>query len=176
MIKNSQKYSQTFGGELTDETLQRMVKDYQNMEAAGLEREQQFTDQYCINAWLGQLYPELKDPGIYQTMITYTPPEKLTDFYERRAPYLLITVPVLIGLLCTPFTARKWAKKLKKMMALKTEPEPSFLKYIFLSNIDYRIFRSSIRQLSAAPMPSAVVSCSTATPLRSFSISDRFTR
>lgn len=84
MIKDSQEYSQSFGGELTDETLQQMVRNYQDMMAADLDREQQLADRSKIDSWLGQIYPELKDPGIYQTMITYTDPEKLTDFYGRR--------------------------------------------------------------------------------------------
>lgn len=39
MIKDSQEYSLTFGGELTDKALQQMVTDYQNMAAANLDRE-----------------------------------------------------------------------------------------------------------------------------------------
>lgn len=90
MIKESQKYSRTFGGRLTDETLQEMVRGYQEIypaAAAGdrdAERKEGQTDQYIIGAWLSQLYPELRDTGLYQTMITYVDPQKLTGFYERR--------------------------------------------------------------------------------------------
>ena len=39
MINESQEYSLAFGGELTDETLQQLVREYQRMEAAGMEKE-----------------------------------------------------------------------------------------------------------------------------------------
>ena len=88
MIKDSQEYSLTFGGELTDKALQQMVTDYQNMAAANLDREQQLLDRSIIDSWLEQLYPELKDTGTYYTMITYASPEKLTGFYARRTQTL----------------------------------------------------------------------------------------
>ena len=88
MIRDSKEYSRTFGGELTDETLQRMVKEYQDMAAADLDRERQLTDRPKIDSWLEQLYPELRDTGTYYTMITYADPEKLTGFYERRTQAL----------------------------------------------------------------------------------------
>lgn len=84
MIRESQKYALTFGEELTDETLQQLVKDYQRMEAAGMEKELEKTDWKIINSWLAVLYPELRDTGTYQTMISYVTPDKLTGFYERR--------------------------------------------------------------------------------------------
>lgn len=84
MIRDSQKYALTFGEELTDETLQQLVKDYQRMEAAGMEKELEKTDWKIINSWLATLYPELRDAGTYQTMISYITPDKLTGFYERR--------------------------------------------------------------------------------------------
>ena len=84
MIRDSQKYALTFGEELTDETLQQLVKDYQRMEAAGMEKELEKTDWKIINSWLATLYPELRDAGTYQTMISYVTPDKLTGFYERR--------------------------------------------------------------------------------------------
>ena len=84
MIRASQEYALTFGEELTDETLQQLVRDYQRMEAAGLEKELEKTDWKIINSWLGMLYPELHDTGTYQTMISYVNPAKLTGFYERR--------------------------------------------------------------------------------------------
>ena len=84
MIRASQEYGKTFGEDLTDETLQRLVQDYQQMEAAGMEKELENTDWKIINSWLGMLYPELCDPGTYQTMISYVNPDKLTKFVERR--------------------------------------------------------------------------------------------
>jgi len=29
------------------------------------------------------------------------------------SPYLLITIPVMIGLCCTPLTVKKWSRRLK---------------------------------------------------------------
>lgn len=84
VIRDSQEYSLTFGGELNDESLQQIVRDYQSMEAAGMETELEKTDWKIINSWLGVLYPELRDTGNYKTMISYVEPEKLTGFYERR--------------------------------------------------------------------------------------------
>lgn len=83
-IRNSQVYSLEFGGELTDESLQQLVKDYQNIEKNSSEKELEKTDWKIINSWLGMLYPELRDTGNHKTMISYVDPEKLTDFYERR--------------------------------------------------------------------------------------------
>ena len=44
VIKDSQEYALSFGGELTDETLQQIVSDYQQMEADGMEKELEKTD------------------------------------------------------------------------------------------------------------------------------------
>lgn len=84
MIRERQKYASAIGDELTDETLQQLVKDYQRMETAGMEKELEKTDWKIINSWLATLYPELRDTGTYQTMISYVKPDKLTGFYERR--------------------------------------------------------------------------------------------
>lgn len=84
VIKGSQEYARSFGGELTDETLQQLVRDYQRMEAAGMEAELEYADWHIVNSWLGMLYPELKDPNSYKIMMSYVNPDQLTDFYERR--------------------------------------------------------------------------------------------
>lgn len=84
MIRKSQEYSLIFGGELTDQSLQKMVGDYQDIGAAGVDRELEKTDVHIINSWLGTLYPELLDTGSYKTMMNYVELEKLTGFYERR--------------------------------------------------------------------------------------------
>ncbi len=84
VIRDSQKYSLELGGELTDESLQQLVKDYQRMESAGMEKELKKTDIWIINNWLGTLYPELRKAEIYKTMMSYVDTEKLTGFYERR--------------------------------------------------------------------------------------------
>lgn len=84
MIRKSQEYSLMFGGELTDQSLQKMVGDYQDIGAAGVDRELEKTDMHIINSWLGTLYPELLDTESYKTMMNYVELEKLTGFYERR--------------------------------------------------------------------------------------------
>lgn len=84
VVKGSQEYARSFGGELTDETLQELVRDYQRMDAAGMEKELEHTDWHIVNNWLGMLYPELKDPNSYKIMMSYVNPDKLADFYERR--------------------------------------------------------------------------------------------
>lgn len=84
VIRNSQEYSLMFGGKLTDESLQQLVRDYQNMDAAGLEDDLEKTDWITIDNWLETLYPELRNPEDIRIMICYVDPNKLTDFYERR--------------------------------------------------------------------------------------------
>lgn len=83
-IRDRQEHSLKFGGELTDESLQSLVKNYQEIGATGIDRELEKTDGHIINGWLGTLYPELLDAGSYKTMMSYVDPENLTDFYERR--------------------------------------------------------------------------------------------
>ncbi|MCQ5258515.1 ABC transporter permease, partial [Mediterraneibacter faecis] len=39
VIKDSQEYALSFCGELSDETLQQIVRDYQHLEAGGMEEE-----------------------------------------------------------------------------------------------------------------------------------------
>lgn len=84
VIRDSQEYSQGFGGVLTDESLQQMVRDYQSMRLADEDAVLETTDRYLINSWLGSLYPELENADIYKTMMSYVDSEKLTGFYERR--------------------------------------------------------------------------------------------
>lgn len=84
MIRDRQEYSLKFERTLTDKSLRKMVRDYQKMEKSGMEKELEKTDWTIINAWLGILYPELRDTGQNKTMISYVNPKKLTDFYERR--------------------------------------------------------------------------------------------
>lgn len=73
---------------MTDETLQQIVSDYQQMEVDGMEEELEKTDWQIVNSWLGTLYPELRDTSNYKTMISYVDPDKLTGFYERRQQVL----------------------------------------------------------------------------------------
>jgi hypothetical protein len=83
-IRNMQSYASKWSGEVTDETIQQMVTDYQRMAAAGMDAELEKTDWKTINNWLAVLWSELKNPDSYELMISYVEPEKLTGFYERR--------------------------------------------------------------------------------------------
>lgn len=83
-IRERQEYALSFGKELTDETLQELVRDYQSMEGADMEEDIEKTDHRIVNSWLYVLWPELKDTGEYRSMISYVDPEKLTGLYERR--------------------------------------------------------------------------------------------
>lgn len=84
VIKDSQEYALSFGGKLTDETIQQIVRDYQKIEASGMEEQLDKTDWKIVNSMLGMLYPELKDASNYNILISYVDPDKLTGFYERR--------------------------------------------------------------------------------------------
>lgn len=84
MIRECQEYAHSFGGELTDETMQQLVWDYQRMESADMKRAWDLTDWVIIDNWLEVLWPELKESGSYQVNIDYFEPEKLTGIYERR--------------------------------------------------------------------------------------------
>ena len=84
VIRESQAFSERFGGTLTDESLQQMVLEYQRLDAAGREDELERTDWSIINSWLTSLWPELRDPNRYELMISYVDAGKLTELYERR--------------------------------------------------------------------------------------------
>lgn len=84
VIRASQEYADSYNFELTDESFQQMVRDYQNLDITGREEEMERADWQIINSWLETLYPELKDNSIYKTMISYVNPNELTGLYERR--------------------------------------------------------------------------------------------
>lgn len=83
-IKERQQYASSFRGNMTDETLQELVRDYQRMITAGMEREKQKTDRQIISTWLMTLWPELIDSAEYKSIISYVDPDKLTNLYEKR--------------------------------------------------------------------------------------------
>lgn len=84
-IKTSQEFARKYGGELTDETLQQMVKDYQTLAKEEGDK-LKYTDWRAVEGWLATLYPEKekKDLDIYRLIMEYVEPEGLTDFYGRR--------------------------------------------------------------------------------------------
>ncbi len=85
-IRNCQEYAKKAGGELTEEALQQLVRDYQEIMAAGRGEELKKTDWSAVEWWLGTLYPELerKSSDTYHLMIEYVEPEMLTGIYEKR--------------------------------------------------------------------------------------------
>ena len=99
-IRKMQEYAGQWGGELTDEALQKMVSDYQRLDhaarsaysAGDTEKGKEYsaqtrqTDFSVVNTWIGMLYPELEDASqdYPSFLINYVEPEKLAGFYERR--------------------------------------------------------------------------------------------
>lgn len=83
-IRDRQEYALSFEGDLTDESLQQIVRDYQQMEEADSKRAWDLTDWIILNDWLKNLWTELNEPGSYQAAVSYFEPEKLTGFYGRR--------------------------------------------------------------------------------------------
>lgn len=83
-IRNSQTHAKAYAGELTDETVQELIKDYQNLDAN--DKETKNSDWQAVTGWLQALYPELRDTSIVydNLMISYVEPRKVTHFYERR--------------------------------------------------------------------------------------------
>ena len=84
VIRSSQEYTAPFRGNLTDETVQQLVRDYQRMYNADMVADSQKTDYMAVNTWLQMLWPEEKDSSSYNQMITYVNPDRLTGLYERR--------------------------------------------------------------------------------------------
>lgn len=97
-IRARQAYFHKYG-ELTDETLQEWVRDYQRLHAAWKEekrtqgavsretdRQYENTGWQTVTSMLRTLYPELEDPDMLGVLIMscYVEPEKLTGLYERR--------------------------------------------------------------------------------------------
>lgn len=83
-IKERQRYAGSFSGNLTDETLQELVRDYQRIISVEMEEAEQKTDHKIINTWLRTLWPELVDVAEYNSMITYVDSDKLINLYEKR--------------------------------------------------------------------------------------------
>lgn len=83
-IRSKQDYAKTFGEELSDETLQNIVRDYQKKNLSDVANKIEETDWKIVNSWLELLYPELKGTDDYQLMISYVNPDKLTNFEARR--------------------------------------------------------------------------------------------
>lgn len=85
-IREKQAYAKQWEGDLTDETLQAMVSDYQKLRAQTGEQHSQIADRFSLNSWVDTLWPELeKADEPYQNMIVwYVDPAQLTNFDARR--------------------------------------------------------------------------------------------
>lgn len=97
-IRNCQNYFHKYG-ELTDETLQEWVRDYQRLHAAWKKEKEtqgsvnketrqayQNSGWEMVDSMLRTLYPELEQEEMRYVMIMscYVDPDKLTGIYERR--------------------------------------------------------------------------------------------
>lgn len=84
-IRDCQAYFHKYG-ELTDETLQEWVRDYQSAREAGEEQKMESSGWQVVNSMLRELYPELEEADMLGVMIMscYVEPDKLTGLYERR--------------------------------------------------------------------------------------------
>lgn len=84
-IRNCQAYFSKYG-ELTDETLQEWVRDYQSAHEAGDEQTMENSGWQIVNSMLKGLYPELEEEDMLGVMLMscYVEPDKLTEVYERR--------------------------------------------------------------------------------------------
>ena len=85
-IRTYRELSARYGDRWTDETLQRMVRDYNDLGHPGLQSGADWT---LALEYLNRLYPELHDPEMrFISSIYYVDPDDLTDFYGRRQAYL----------------------------------------------------------------------------------------
>lgn len=83
-IRDRQEYALSIARDLTDETMQQVVRDYQRMVSVDAKRAWDLIDWIIINDWLEDLWPELQEHGSYLVSIDYFKPEKLTDYYGKR--------------------------------------------------------------------------------------------
>ena len=83
-IRKKQEYAKQWEGDLTDETLQAMVRDYQERAGSNDISEYEMTDWEALNTWVQTLWPELEEADQPYIMISYVDPSQLTGFEERR--------------------------------------------------------------------------------------------
>lgn len=83
-IRKKQEYAKQWEGDLTDETLQAMVRDYQKRAGSHDISEYEMTDWKALNAWVQTLWPELEEADSPYIMLSYVDPSQLTDLEERR--------------------------------------------------------------------------------------------
>lgn len=83
-IRKKQEYAKQLEGDLTDEKLQAMVRDYQERAGSNDISEYEMTDWKALNSWIQTLWPELEEADQPYIMLSYVDPSQLTDFEERR--------------------------------------------------------------------------------------------
>lgn len=83
-IRLRQEYAAKWSGDLTDEKIQAMVREYQELSDTDPDKAQNVADWRTLNGWIETLWPELKDPEEATIMLSYVDPESLTGLYERR--------------------------------------------------------------------------------------------
>lgn len=83
-IRKKQEYAKQWERDLTDETLQAMVRDYQKRAGSNDISEYEMTDWEALNAWVQTLWPELEEADQPYIMLSYVDPSQLTGFEERR--------------------------------------------------------------------------------------------
>lgn len=87
MIRQSKELADSYGGYLTDETLQRAVEDWRTIEPK--PHLQSAGDWQYFQTYISSLFPELTDPEqYYDVELNYIDPDELTGFYERRQDFL----------------------------------------------------------------------------------------
>lgn len=83
-IREKQEYAKQWEGALTEETLQAMVKEYQERVQTGNVSDYEMTDWVSLNSMIQTLWPELEETDNPYIMLNYVDPSELTDFEVRR--------------------------------------------------------------------------------------------
>lgn len=83
-IRQKQEYAKQWEGDLTDETLQAMVRDYQTRAKTDKISDYEMTDWNILNSWVKTLWPELEKADEPYIMLRYVEPAQLTNLEEQR--------------------------------------------------------------------------------------------
>ena len=83
-IREKQEYAKQWEGDLTEEVLQAMVKDYQERVQSEEISDYEMTDWISLNSWVQTLWPELEEADNPYIMLRYVDPSQLTGLEERR--------------------------------------------------------------------------------------------
>ena len=83
-IREKQEYAKQWEGDLTEETLQAMVEDYQERVQTEDISAYEMTDWISLNSLVQTLWPELEEADNPYIMLNYIDPSQLTDLEEQR--------------------------------------------------------------------------------------------